>query len=59
MNGGTGREAANAGVNGVNGVPGVEMYRPPHFGQRIGSSAEEEEAGRKPFDFPARRGWYL
>jgi hypothetical protein len=45
-------------VNGVSGVPGVEMYRPPHFGQRIGSSEVEAEAGRKPFVLPARRGWY-
>lgn len=58
MKGGTGRSpriAAKAGVNGVSGVPGVEMYRPPHFGQRIGSS-DVAEAGRKPFVFPARRG---
>lgn len=59
MYGGKGRSARKgpkAGVNGVSGVPGVEMYRPPHFGQRIGSSEVEAEAGRKPFVLPARRG---
>jgi hypothetical protein len=50
--------APKAGVNGVKGVLGVEIYRPLHFGQRTGSSADEEEMGRKPFDLPARRGWY-
>jgi hypothetical protein len=45
-----------AGVNGVKGVLGVEIYRPLHLGQRTGSSADEEEIGRKPFVFPARRG---
>jgi hypothetical protein len=47
-----------AGVKGVRGVLGVEMYRPLHFGHRNGSSLDEEETDRKPFDFPARRGWY-
>ncbi len=50
--------APNAGVNGVKGVLGVEIYRPLHFGQRTGSSAEEEDMGLKPFGLPARRGWY-
>ena len=44
------------GVKGVRGVLGVEMYRPPHLGQRIGSSVEEAENGRAPLGFPARRG---
>jgi hypothetical protein len=46
------------GVKGVKGVLGVEMYLPPHFGQRTESSAEEAETGRAPFGLPARRGWY-
>jgi hypothetical protein len=50
--------APNAAVNGVKGVLGVEIYRPLHFGQRTGSSADEEDMGLKPFGLPARRGWY-
>lgn len=53
--------------NGVDGVRGVAMYRPPHFGQRPGSSpgpTEGDDAGRPdagpppalPPLFP-RRGW--
>ena len=48
--------APNAGVKGVKGVLGVEIYRPLHFGQRTGSSVEEEDMGLKPFGLPARRG---
>lgn len=43
------------GVNGVSGVLGVEIYRPWHFGQRTGSSAEEDETGRL-FGLPALLG---
>lgn len=50
--------APNDGVNGVRGVLGVEIYRPPHFGQRIESSVEVELVGRALFGFPALRGWY-
>lgn len=50
--------APKAGVKGVKGVLGVDMYRPLHFGHRIGSSVEEDdEIGRIPLTFPARRGW--
>ena len=35
---------------------GVKIYRPLHFGQRTGSSADEEEVGRSPFGFAALRG---
>ena len=52
------RPVPKAGVKGVKGVFGVEIYRPLHFGQRTESSADEEEMGRRPFDLPARRGWY-
>ena len=45
-------------MNGVDGVLGVDMYRPLHFGQRRGSSADEAVAGRTPFGLPALRGWY-
>ena len=46
------------GVKGVSGVLGVDIYRPLHFGQRVGLSAEAEDDCCKPFVFPARLGWY-
>lgn len=51
--------APKDGVKGVRGVLGVDMYLPLHFRQRTGSSEDDDETGRAPFGFPARRGWYL
>ena len=50
--------APKAGVKSVRGVLGTDMYRPLHFGQRIGLSADGVEAGCTPFGLPVLRGWY-
>jgi hypothetical protein len=50
--------APKSGVKGVRGVLGADMYRPLHFGQRIGLADDGVEAGCTPFGLPALRGWY-